>query len=153
MSKVGPVAPSRPATRWPKSLSSQTPGAMPPTFMTSRRSGVSARRIAPRHPECVNLPWKMGATPFLAAGGRPSRRVGPTTEPWRAALPKAIADVAKTPPKTRIARTCFDLTDTYGRAQIPPLQIPDAHTLPQLPQLFESDCMSAQYLLVPDPQT
>jgi hypothetical protein len=40
-----------------------------------------------------------------------------------------------------------------GRAQIPPLQIPDAHTLPQLPQLFESDCMSAQYLLVPDPQT
>jgi hypothetical protein len=35
---------------------------------------------------------------------------------------------------------------------MPPLQIPDAHTLPQRPQLFESDCKFAQNLLAPDPQ-
>jgi hypothetical protein len=35
---------------------------------------------------------------------------------------------------------------------MPPLQIPDAQTLPQCPQFAGSDCMSTQYLLVPDPQ-
>lgn len=41
-----------------------------------------------------------------------------------------------------------------GKAQIPPLQIPEAQTLPQLPQFLGSDRMSpAQYAPDADRQT
>ena len=112
MKSVGPVAPSRPATRWPKSLSSQTPGAMPEASMKVRPSCEIVRSILPPHFGLANVPWKRrGRLSVAGVGGRPPRAVVPVFATWAA--------LAIAAPRTRIARAALSLLSPAASQKLP----------------------------------